>query len=67
MKTYSIKNNKVNMKGNKLSSNNKRLIVGGEIGDKVFKDREVKRATDLLSDLRLSRPKVPKKFISFFN
>lgn len=67
MKTYRINNHKVSLKNNKSAPTNNRIVVGGEIGDKVFKDREVKRATDLLSDLRLNKPKVPKKFISFFN
>lgn len=67
MKTYRVRCKKVNLRNNKSASSNKRIVVGGEIGDKIFEDREVKRATDLLSDLRLSKSKVPKKFISFFN
>ena len=44
---------------------NKRMITGGEIGDKVFQDNEVKRASDLLKNITISsKPKVSKKFIS---
>lgn len=54
-----------NIRRHTTNDMNKRLISGGEIGDKVFQDNEVKRASDLLKNITISsKPKVSKKFIS---
>jgi hypothetical protein len=53
------------IKDKTLRSNNKRMIVDNELSDKVFEDNTLKRATDNLRSLKITKPRIPKKYISF--
>jgi hypothetical protein len=44
--------------------NQKRNIVSG-LQEKVFEEGKVSRPTDTLRSLKLSKPRIPKKYISF--
>ena len=65
MKIYRVYNHttKNTNKGN-VSQQNKKIKLGGQIGDKVFEDNVVRRATENLKNLRVSKPRFPKKYIS---
>ena len=44
---------------------NQKRTKGSGLVEKVFEDGVVARPTDTLRSLRLSKPRVPKKYISF--
>lgn len=64
MKIYRVHNNTTKQISNGNVKNSKKIILGGAIGDKVFEDNVVNRATENLKNLRVSKPRFPKKYIS---
>lgn len=53
-----------NQGNNKIARHHKRSMGAG-IKEEVFEDGKVHRATDTLRNLRVSKPRIPKKYISF--
>ena len=49
---------------NKIARHHKRSMGSG-LKEEVFEDGKVHRATDTLRNLRVSKPRIPKKYISF--
>jgi hypothetical protein len=68
---YSVSVNKSGItrhfnKNNSVKRAHRRITMGGAIvAEKVFEDNTVKRATDNLRNLKVSKPRIPKKYISF--
>jgi hypothetical protein len=53
------------MRGNNKIARHHKRTMGSGLKPEVFEDGKVHRATDTLRNLRLSKPRVPKKYISF--
>ena len=53
------------IKDKTLRSNNKRIIIDNELSDKVFEDNTLKRTTDNLRNFKITKTRIPKKYISF--
>jgi len=49
---------------NKIARHHKRSLGEG-LKDEIFEDGKVHRATDTLRNLKVSKPRIPKKYISF--
>lgn len=52
------------MLGKKLARHHKRTMGSG-LKEEVFEDHKVHRATDTLRNLKVSKPRVPRQYISF--
>jgi hypothetical protein len=51
-------------KNHRIAKNHKRLMGSGLVPE-IYEDGKVQRKSDLLRNLKISQPKVPKKYISF--
>jgi hypothetical protein len=51
-------------KHHRIAKNHKRLLGSGLVPE-IYEDGKVQRKSDLLRNLKISQPKVPKKYISF--
>jgi hypothetical protein len=59
-----ITNNRV--KHNALATSNRRITMGGSVNaEKVFEDNTLRKVTDNLRQLKISKPRIPKKYITF--
>jgi hypothetical protein len=51
---------------NAIKNSHRRITMGGAINaDKVYEDNTLRKATDNLRNLRISKPRIAKKYISF--
>jgi hypothetical protein len=48
----------------KVASNNKR-IIGSGLTEQVYENGRLGKATDSLKNLKISKPRIPKKYITF--
>ena len=51
---------------NTIKNAHRRITMGGAINaDKVYEDNSLRKVTDNLRNLRVSKPRIAKKYISF--
>jgi hypothetical protein len=48
-----------------IRHSNKRIMTGGSIMEKVYEENTLRKATDNLRNLKISKPRIPKKYITF--
>jgi hypothetical protein len=53
-----------NTKTHTIARNNKRTM-GSNLVPEIYEGGKVQRKTDLLRNLKIAQPKIPKKYISF--
>ena len=51
-------------KNHKVARNHKRSL-GSNLVPEIYEDGKVQRKTDLLRNLKIAQPRIPKKYISF--
>jgi len=51
-------------KQHRLAKNHKRILGSGLVPE-IYEDGKVQRKSDILRNLKISQPRVPKKYISF--
>jgi hypothetical protein len=55
-----------NPTNNALKDSHRRITMGGSINaEKVFEDNTLRKATDNLRNLKISKPRIAKKYITF--
>jgi hypothetical protein len=51
-------------KTHRIAKNHQRLLGSGLVPE-IYEDGKVQRKSDLLRNLKIAQPKIPKKYISF--
>jgi hypothetical protein len=51
---------------NAIKNSHRKMVMGGSANaEKVFEDNALRKATDNLRNLKISKPRIPKKYITF--